>query len=106
VAPWAAIVLVQYWVFAKERIDVDALFDPPGGSRITDVNWGAIFAFLAGIVATWAFSYGVPSFLQGPGAKALANTDLSWLAGSLVAGVLYYVSGVSGARRAYEPAKA
>jgi NCS1 nucleoside transporter family len=106
VAPWAAIVLVQYWVFAKERIDVDALFDPPGGSRIPDVNWGAILAFLAGIVATWAFSYGVPSFLQGPGAKALANTDLSWLAGSLVAGVLYYVSGVSGARRAYEPAKA
>jgi NCS1 nucleoside transporter family len=106
VAPWAAIVLVHYWGFAKERIDVDALFDPPGRSRIVDVNWAAVVAFLAGIVATWAFSFGVPDFLQGPGAKALHNTDLSWLAGALVSGVIYYASGIGGRYRAVAPDRA
>lgn len=104
VAPWAAIVLVHYWVFARQRIDVDALFDPPGRSRIVDVNWSAVVAFLAGVVATWAFSFGVPTFLQGPGAKALDNTDLSWLAGALVAGLIYYTTGRSGLRE-LEPAR-
>jgi cytosine/uracil/thiamine/allantoin permease len=42
------------------------------------------------MVATWAFSFGVPTFLQGPAAKALGNTDLSWLAGALVSGAIYY----------------
>jgi nucleobase:cation symporter-1, NCS1 family len=56
-------------------------------------------------VATWAFSYGVPTFLQGPGAKALGNTDLSWLAGAAVAGLIYYVAGTAQAR-ALQPAPA
>jgi NCS1 family nucleobase:cation symporter-1 len=105
VAPWAAIVLVHYWVFAKERIDVDALFAPVGSNRLPDVAWTAVAAFLIGIVATWAFSFGVPTFLQGPGAKWLDNTDLSWLAGALVAGVIYYLGGMSSQQRAYQPAK-
>ncbi|NJC68090.1 hypothetical protein HC028_26830 [Planosporangium flavigriseum] len=32
VAPWAAVMLIHYWLFAKERIDVDALFDTPGST--------------------------------------------------------------------------
>jgi nucleobase:cation symporter-1, NCS1 family len=93
VAPWAAVMLVHYWWFAKERIDVDALFEEPGSPRIPNVRWSAVVAFLAGIVATWAFSYGVPTFLQGPGARALHDTDLSWLAGAAVAGVIYAAIG-------------
>jgi NCS1 family nucleobase:cation symporter-1 len=42
-------------------------------------------------VATWAFEYGVPSWLQGPIAKHMGGIDLSWLAGSLVAGLLAYI---------------
>jgi NCS1 nucleoside transporter family len=93
VAPWAAVMRIHYWFFARERIDVDALFDPPGRSRIADVRWSAILAFLAGIVATWMFSYGVPAFLQGPGARALGGVDLSWLAGAVVSGAVYYIAG-------------
>lgn len=99
VAPWAAVTLIHYWGFARERIDVDALFEPPRSSRIPDVQWPAVVAFVAGIVATWAFSYGVPSFLQGPGARAIGDVDLSWLAGAVVSGLVYYVLGARSAIR-------
>jgi nucleobase:cation symporter-1, NCS1 family len=105
VAPWATVVLVHFYVFAKQRVDVDALFLPPGRTSLVSISWPAVVAFLAGIVATWAFSYGVPTFLQGPGAKALGNTDLSWLAGAAVAGLIYYVAGTAQAR-ALQPAPA
>jgi NCS1 family nucleobase:cation symporter-1 len=97
VAPWAAVTLIHYWLFARERIDVDALFEPPRSSRIADVRWPAILAFLAGIAATWVFSYGVPAFLQGPGARALGGVDLSWLAGAVVSGLVYYLAGARSA---------
>ena len=77
-----------YWV-AKQQIDVPALFDPPGSSRIGDFRWDAIIAFVVGIFATWYFEFGIPAALQGPGAKALGNVDLSWLAGSVSAAVIY-----------------
>ena len=57
-----------------------------------DVRWAAILSFLLGVAATWAFSYGVPGFLQGPGARALNGVDLSWLAGVIVSGGTYYVT--------------
>lgn len=92
VAPWGAIMLVHYYGIARQRVDVDALFEPPGSPRVPDVAWEAIVPFVLGIVATWTFEYGIPSYLQGPGAKALGGIDLSWLAGALVAGVLSYVA--------------
>lgn len=97
VAPWGAVMLIHYWVFARERIDVDALFAAPRSGRLPDIRWSAILAFLLGIVATWAFSFGVPSFLQGPGARALGDVDLSWLAGAVVAGTVYYLAGARSA---------
>jgi NCS1 family nucleobase:cation symporter-1 len=93
VAPWAAVMVIHYWVFAKQNIDVGDLFEPPGRSRAGDVRWPAIIAFAAGLVATWAFSYGVPAILQGPGARALGGVDLSWLAGAVAAGLVYYFAG-------------
>lgn len=92
VAPWASIMLMHYYVIKKQKIDVDALFDDPATStRLPSVNWAAITAFLIGIVATWSCEYGVPNFLKGPIATAMGGIDLSWLAGLLVAGPLYYV---------------
>ena len=91
VAPWGAVMLVWYYGVAKQEVDVEALFEPPGSSRVTDVEWGAILAFVLGIVATWACLYGIPSYLQGPIAKHLGGIDLSWLAGGIVAGVISYV---------------
>jgi nucleobase:cation symporter-1, NCS1 family len=92
VAPWGAVMLVHYYAIAKQRIDVDALFEPPGSSRVPDVAWEAIIPFLLGIVATWMFEFGIPSYLQGPAASRLGGMDLSWLAGALVAGVLSYAA--------------
>ena len=46
---------------------------------------------LAGVVAGWAWGYGLVSFLQGPIAKATHNVDVSWLTGFGVAAILYYV---------------
>jgi NCS1 family nucleobase:cation symporter-1 len=91
VAPWATIMLIHFYGVRKGEIDVPALFDKPGGSRLVDVSWPAIIAFVLGIVATWSFEYATPSWLQGPAAIALGGIDLSWLAGSIVAGVAYLI---------------
>ena len=90
VAPWGAIMLVHFYAVAKQDVDINALFEPPGSPHVPDVVWEAIVPFVLGIVATWAFEYGVPSWLQGPVAKGMGGIDLSWLAGALVAGVLSY----------------
>jgi NCS1 nucleoside transporter family len=92
VAPWGAIMLVYYYAIAKQRVDVNALFEPPGSSKVPDIVWEAIIPFLLGIVATWMFEYGIPSYLQGPIAKNLGGIDLSWLAGAIVAGGLSWLA--------------
>ncbi|WP_084216465.1 purine-cytosine permease family protein [Pseudonocardia spinosispora] len=89
VAPWAAIMVIHFYWKKRRRIDVDALFDPPGGGRLADLSWPALVAMVVGMVATWSCEYGIPSFLQGPIAVALGGIDLSWLAGSVVAAVVY-----------------
>jgi len=69
------------------------LYDPPGHSRIGDVRWSAIFSFVVGAVAAWCFEYGEVGWLMGPAATALHDVDLTWLVGSVVAGVVYLVIG-------------
>jgi cytosine/uracil/thiamine/allantoin permease len=54
------------------------------------VNWAAIISLLIGLVMTWRFLYGLVAPLQGPIARALNGLDLSWLAGMLTGGLLYY----------------
>jgi nucleobase:cation symporter-1, NCS1 family len=92
VAPWGAIMLVSFYGIHKQNIDVDALFEPPGSPRVPDIVWEAIIPFVIGIVATWMFEFGIPSYLQGPIAKHMGGIDLSWLAGAIVAGALSYVA--------------
>jgi nucleobase:cation symporter-1, NCS1 family len=90
VSPWAAIMLVHYYIIRRENIDVEALYQPPGESRVGDVNWSAMASLLVGLVVTWMFLYGLVAPLQGTVARALNGLDLSWLAGMLTAGGLYY----------------
>ncbi len=47
-------------------------------------------SLLVGLVMTWLFLYGLIPPLQGAAARALNGLDLSWLAGMLSAGLLYY----------------
>jgi NCS1 family nucleobase:cation symporter-1 len=68
------------------------LFKLPGEGQLVDVSWPATIAFVVGMVATWSFEYGMPTWLQGPAAKAIGGIDLSWLAGSVVAAVVYVVA--------------
>jgi nucleobase:cation symporter-1, NCS1 family len=92
ISPWAGITLVEFFVLRRGRVDVAALYDPPGKSRYGDVNWPAVIALLLGLAAGWAWEYGLVGPLQGPIAKSLGNTDFSWAAGMLVAGGLYWVT--------------
>jgi toxin CptA len=91
VAPWATIMIIHFYGVKKGSIDVDSLFAPPKAGPLPDIAWPAIIAFVLGIIATWGFEYAVPSFLQGPGAIALGGIDLSWLSGSIVAGLAYWI---------------
>jgi NCS1 family nucleobase:cation symporter-1 len=91
ISAWAGVMCVDYLVFRRGKIDVPALYAPPRESIYGDVNWAAVVAMLAGVVAGWAWGYGLTSFLQGPIAKATHNVDISWLTGFGVAAILYYV---------------
>jgi NCS1 nucleoside transporter family len=90
VSPWAAIMLVHFYVICRENIDIEALYQPPNESRVGDVNWAAMASLLVGLVMTWLFLYGLIPPLQGPVARAMNGLDLSWLAGMLSAGILYF----------------
>lgn len=93
IASWAGIMLVHYFVIEKRRLDAQRLFEPVGSRRLPDVNWATMVAFVVGIAATWMFMYGPLPVMQGFGSRALGGLDLSWLAGGLVAAVLYAVLG-------------
>ena len=91
ISPWAGVTLVEYFVLRRGRVDVPALYEPPSRSIYGDINVPALVALAAGLLAGWAWEYGLVGPMQGPVAKALGNTDFSWAAGMTVAGVLYYV---------------
>jgi len=91
ISAWAGVIFVDYVVFRRGKIDVPALYAPPEESIYGDINWAAVIGMLTGVVAGWAWGYGLTPFLQGPIAKATHNVDLSWLTGFGVAAILYYV---------------
>ena len=89
VAPWAAIMLVHYYWVQRERIDVDLLFDNARESRIPAVLWPAVVALVVGMFATWTVRVRRGDLAPGPVGQGVGGVDLSWLAGSVVAGVVY-----------------
>jgi nucleobase:cation symporter-1, NCS1 family len=91
ISAWAGVMCVDYLVFRRGKIDVQALYAPPKTSIYGDVNWAAVIGMLAGVVAGWAWGFGLTGWLQGPIAKATHDVDLSWLTGFGVAAILYYV---------------
>jgi purine-cytosine permease-like protein len=91
IAAWGGVMLVDYYIVRRGRIDVAALYDDPARARYGDINWAAVVAALVGLIAGWSWEYGLVDFFQGPLAKATNNTDLSWLAAFVVSGGLYYI---------------
>ncbi len=90
ISSWAGVMLVDFFVVRRGKIDVPALYVEPSRSIYGDVNWAGIVALLVGIVAAWSWGYGLVGALQGPVAKATNNVDISWLVGFVVSGGLYY----------------
>lgn len=91
ISAWAGVMCVDYLVFRRGTIDVPALYASPKESIYGDVNWAAVIGMLAGLVAGWAWGYGLVGWLQGPIATHTHNVDISWLTGFAVAAGLYYV---------------
>src|SRR5438046_1224653 len=93
-SPWAGVVLADFFIMRRGRIDVDELYREPERSAYGDINWGAIVAFVVGLVAGWSVEDGLVPALQGPiSTKMLGGADLSWLVGIVVAGGLHLVIG-------------
>jgi len=89
-SPWAGVVLADFFVRRRGHIDVAELYREPERSTYGDVNWGAIAAFAAGLIAGWTVEDGLVPALQGPiSTRWLGGADLSWLVGIVVAGGVY-----------------
>src|SRR5499427_8945155 len=93
-SPWAGVILADFFIKRRSRIEVDELYKEPARSASGDVNWGTIVAFVAGLVAGWSVEDGLVPALQGPiSTRLLGGADLSWLVGIVVAGALYLALG-------------
>src|SRR5713226_8159590 len=102
-SPWAGVILADFYLVRKQRINVQELYADPDRSAYCDVNWVVIGAFIAGLVAGWLFEFGLVGPLQGYVSKHfLKGADLSWLVGIVVAGGVYLI-GMRGRVRAAPP---
>ncbi|MGW4714166.1 purine-cytosine permease family protein [Nocardia sp. NPDC004260] len=88
ISPWMSIMLIDYFLVRRHTFSVPELYTGAASDYGT-INIRGLASLAAGLVAGWSWQYGVVSAMQGPVAKALGNTDFSWLSGSLVAGGLY-----------------
>ena len=91
ISPWGAVVLADFFVVRRGRLDVAALYRPAEDSPYGSVNRAGLVSLALGILAGWSCQYGVVPAMQGPVARLLNDVDLSWLAGGVVAGGLYLV---------------
>ena len=96
-SPWAGVVLADFFIKRRSRIDVAELYRAPDVSSYGDINWSGILACLAGLVAGWSVEDGLVPALQGPiSTRLLGGADLSWLVGIVVSGAVYLALGGRG----------
>jgi NCS1 nucleoside transporter family len=89
-SPWAGVVLADFFIKRKGKIDVAELYRSPETSAYGDINWSGMIAFLVGLVAGWSVEDGLVGALQGPiSIGLLGGADLSWLVGIVVSGGVY-----------------
>jgi NCS1 family nucleobase:cation symporter-1 len=85
--PWTAINLVDYYLIRHGNYDVASFFSPSGGVY-GRVNWSTLAIYLVGIGVQIPFVN--TTLYEGPVAKSLNGTDISWLVGLAVTIPLYY----------------
>jgi nucleobase:cation symporter-1, NCS1 family len=83
--PWTAVNLADFYLVRHGRYDVADMFTPRG--RYGRVNKAGMTAYLIGCLAQVPFA-NVP-FYEGPLARALGGSDISWIVGILVSGACY-----------------
>ncbi|AYX40060.1 cytosine/purines/uracil/thiamine/allantoin permease family protein [Burkholderia pseudomallei] len=86
--PWSAINLVDFYWVTRERYDVPALYDPDG--RYGRWNVAGVSIYAIGVLVQMPFI--ATEFYTGPLVAKLGGTDISWIIGLVVPGVLYYVT--------------
>ncbi|PRC91155.1 purine-cytosine permease family protein [Solimicrobium silvestre] len=84
--PWSAINLVDYYWVTKGRYDLKALSDPNG--RYGAWNKIGISTYVIGVVIQMPFL--ATGFYTGPMVAHLGDTDISWIIGLVIPGILYY----------------
>ncbi|MFB8006042.1 purine-cytosine permease family protein [Nocardia sp. NPDC056000] len=89
ISPWMSILLVDYFLIHRRALSIPDLYREPASSAFGRVNIPGLVSLAAGLLAGWSWQYGLVPAMQGPVARALGNTDFSWLSGSFVAGGLY-----------------
>lgn len=89
ISPWMSILLVDYFLIHRRTPSIPDLYRDATASAYGKFNIPGLVSVVAGLLASWGWQYGLVPAMQGPVAKALANTDFSWLSGSLIAGGLY-----------------
>ena len=85
--PWSAINLTDYYLVAKERVDLEALYDPQG--RYGGWNVVALTTYALGVLIQVPFL--AQTLYTGPFTEALGGADISWIIGLVVPAVVYYV---------------
>ena len=89
-APWAAILLVDYYV-RKGRYDSAALHTWGRGAYWYQggINWPALGVYLIGVLASMMFAS--TTLWTGPLVRFVGGADLSIFTGLLLTGLLYYI---------------
>jgi len=95
-SPWAGVIMADFFIKRRGKIDVAELYRDPHASAYGDINWAGIAAFVLGLIAGWSVEDGLVPALQGPiSIGLLGGADLSWLVGIVVAGGVYLALGRS-----------
>lgn len=90
--PFAGIMVTDYWLVHRCKVDVPAMYDPQGRYRYTyGFNWRAVLAVAASVGPTF------PGLINSINASiAVGNDrhlfDIAWIFGFTVAATVYYVT--------------
>ncbi len=106
ISAWGGVALVEFYALRGGRVNVEGLYEPPERSPYGDINWLALGALALGLIAGWAWEYGLVSFMQGPIAIRFGNSDFSWLTAFIVSGTVFYIGSRSSRRPAIGEARA
>jgi NCS1 nucleoside transporter family len=101
---WGGVILADFYLLRKQKIEVDQLYADPDKSIYGDINWVGITAFVVGVIAGWFFEVAPVKQMQGyVSTHFLHFADLSWLVAGVVSSSIYLI-GMRG--RAAVPARA